>query len=88
MQITQYTREEHEAFTTELMERLFKKYKQDFQPQKKTYWLTRKEVCQRLSVSYVTLNNWSHKGILIGYKVGNRVRYKSEQVEAALVKMG
>jgi len=86
IQITQYSREEHEDFIRKILVDLFKKHISSFEPQKKTYFLTRKEVCALLSISYVTLSAWGKSGILTPYKIGNRVRFKSSEVESALVK--
>ena len=46
-------------------------------------FLTRKEVCQMLNVTTVTLDNWRKKEILIPLKIGKRVLYKMEDVEKA-----
>jgi excisionase family DNA binding protein len=54
-----------------------------FKPQKKEY-LTRKEVSELLKVSLVTLNYWCKNGLLRSYRIGNRVRFKSAEIEAAL----
>uniref|UniRef100_UPI0039A72FAA helix-turn-helix domain-containing protein n=1 Tax=Ornithobacterium rhinotracheale TaxID=28251 RepID=UPI0039A72FAA len=49
--------------------------------------LTRKETAQMLSVSLVTLNNWRKSGVLIPYRIGNKVRYKENEVLNALQAM-
>lgn len=58
------------------------------EPQKPEKYITRREVSDILRVSVVTVSDWTRKGILIAYKVGNRVYYKSDEVENALVKKG
>ena len=58
--------------------------KRDFQPKDPTEWLTRKEVAEMLKISLVTLNEWTKKGVLTSYRIGNRVRYKSHEVEESL----
>ena len=50
-------------------------------------WYTRFETAKILSVSLVTLNAWAKNGILPCHKIGNRVRYKSEDIEKALIKI-
>ncbi len=57
-------------------------------PETQTGYLTRREVSQMFNICLVTLNDWTRKGILQGYKIGNRVYYKRTEVEASLVRKG
>ena len=51
------------------------------QPQpKEDKYLTRKEVCDLLKISVVTVHNWTKKGILNPLKIGNRLRFKESDV--------
>ena len=49
-------------------------------------WLTRKEVSQLFKVSLVTISEWSKPsvGILKPYRIGSRIRFKKDEVLAAL----
>ncbi len=47
--------------------------------------LTRKETCELLKINMTTLWNWTKKGKLISYGIGNRVYYKKEEVLNKLV---
>lgn len=47
-------------------------------------WLTSKEVCDLLKISHTTLHDWSQKGILQKNKVGNRIRFRYDQVLESL----
>lgn len=47
-------------------------------------YLTRREVCELLSITLPTLHEWTKKSILKAYRIGNRVLYKSHEVESAL----
>ena len=58
---------------------------QNFQPQKQPEYLTRKEVAAILKVSLVTLTDWNKKGVLKPYRLGNLIRYKSEEIDQALI---
>jgi excisionase family DNA binding protein len=58
---------------------------QNFQPQKQPEYLTRKEVAKILKVSLVTLSDWNKKGVLKPYRLGNLIRYKSEEIDQALI---
>jgi excisionase family DNA binding protein len=46
---------------------------------------TREEAANYFRISLPTLNNWSKSGILISYRLGNRVYYKQSEIESALV---
>lgn len=43
-------------------------------------WVTAKEVCELLKISHTTQNEWSKSGILVKHKVGNRARFRYDQV--------
>lgn len=46
--------------------------------------ITRDETAKLLGVSLVTLHNWTKANILIAYRVGNKVRFKENEVLASL----
>lgn len=46
--------------------------------------LTRQEVAKYFKVNISTIRNWTKKGILIKYGVGDRVFYKRSEIEEAL----
>ena len=56
------------------------------QPKEEGY-RTRKETAKMLNISLPTLNEYTKKRILTGYRVGVRVLYKQSEIELALVKM-
>lgn len=49
-------------------------------------WLNSKEVQDLLKISSVTLWNWSNNGILKTHKIGNRLRYRKDDVLKALTR--
>ena len=49
--------------------------------------LTREETAKMLSVSLVTLWDWTRKDLIPAYRIGNKVRYKKSEVSEALQKM-
>lgn len=57
----------------------------NFQPQLQPEYLTRKEVAKILKVSLVTLTDWNKKGVLKPYRLGNLIRYKSAELDQALI---
>ena len=50
-------------------------------------WLTGKEVCSLLKISHTTLHDWSGKGILKKNKIGNRIRYRHDEVLESLTRI-
>lgn len=59
-----------------------------FTPDKKSKsqerFATRKEVSERLRISLPTLNNLTKQGIAKSYRIGGRVLYKWDEIEAVL----
>ncbi len=49
-------------------------------------WLTIKDVCDLLNISAQTVHDWSDMGILVKYKIGRAVRFKSSELNEALVR--
>lgn len=49
--------------------------------------LTRTETAKYLKVDISTLHNWTKKGKLIAYGLGNRVYYKKDEIDEALVRI-
>lgn len=47
-------------------------------------WLTAKEVCDLLKISHTTLHDWSKKGIIKKHKIGNRIRFRHDEVLESL----
>lgn len=57
-----------------------------FTPVKEPYTLlTREETADKFSISIRCLHNWSKNGLLEPYTMGNRVYFRSDEVEEALV---
>jgi excisionase family DNA binding protein len=53
-----------------------------------TDYMARNEVARLFGISLVTVHDWTNKGILTAYKIGNKVFYKRVEVENALVRKG
>ena len=62
-------------------------FKKSFQPKHPTEYLTRQEVARLLSISLVTLYNWTKSNIITAYRIGNLVRYKRQDIENCLTKI-
>lgn len=53
-------------------------------PQPKTVLLTRKQVAEMLGISLPTLHAWGKSDILNPFRIGNKIRYKENEVLEAL----
>jgi len=51
---------------------------------KEPEFLTRNETSTILGISLPTLNEWTKSGIITGYRIGTRIRYKKEEVHNSL----
>lgn len=60
--------------------------KEKFEPKTPTEYLTRNELAELLKCDISTIHNWTKKGKLISYGIGNRVYYKRNEVENALLR--
>eukprot|EP01038_Epipyxis_sp_PR26KG_P004023 gene4023-5753_t len=49
-------------------------------------YMDRKEVAKFLKVSLVTVSAYTKEGLLTSYRIGKLIRYRSDEVEAALIK--
>src|SRR5688500_3754628 len=56
-------------------------------PKDQTQYLTRKEAAKVLSVSLPTLNEWTKSGLVQGYRIASRVRYKRAELETSLTQI-
>lgn len=54
---------------------------------KEAEYLTRNEVADMLKITLMTLNEWTNKGILKKHKIGNRVLFKKNEVEEAIIEI-
>ena len=59
--------------------------KNSFEPKSPTEWLTRQEVADMLKCDLSTVHNWTKKGKLKKYCIGDRTYYKRTEVESALI---
>jgi hypothetical protein len=69
------------------VEKVFITFKENFQPKTPTVWKSRKEVGEILSISLVSVDLWTKKGLLTAYRIGNKKRFKLTEVESALTKI-
>ena len=83
---TQLTPEQLQSTITDAVTTAFSK--QNNIPQKEDVeYVTRKEAAKILSVSLVTLNQWTKEGIIVGYRISSRVRYKKAEILNSLTQV-
>lgn len=58
-----------------------KEQKQEQQPNE---FLSRKQAAKLLGISLVSLNEWTKTGLIKGYRIASRVRYKRAEIETSL----
>lgn len=75
-----------EALLADLKTELQLFYK-SFQPVQQQEYLTREEVAEILKISMSTISEWNRKGILNPYRLGNTIRYKSNELDKVLIKI-
>ena len=59
--------------------------KKSMQPKAVEEYLTRCEAADMLKCDKSTIHNWTKKGKLIAFKIGNRVYYKRSQIESEMI---
>ena len=85
---TQLTSEQLQAAITEAVSLAISRNKVDTSnPFEDENYITRKDAAKILGCSLVSLNQWTKSGIIQGYRIGTRVRYKKIEVLNSLVKV-
>lgn len=86
-QVFNLTPKELKEQNASIIDAAFLKHADKFRPKEKVTYLTRKEVAAIFKISLVTVNDWNKLGILKPYRLGRLVRYKSDEIEAALTRI-
>jgi len=68
-----------------IIDNRFRKFLESFN--KGEELLSRKQVKERLGISYSTLNEYSKSGILTHYRIGSRIYYKWSEIVSAAKKV-
>ncbi len=89
-QIHDTVRRHKDVVTISVLEKIldqkFAELKKGQNQQSKVYY-TRKELATLFSCNLSTIYNWTVKGKLQSYAIGNRVLYKVDEVHDALIKL-
>jgi excisionase family DNA binding protein len=84
IQFIQITPEEQEDRIFKRVKAELEELKKDFQPKEPCEYLTRNEVRDLLKVDLSTVHNWTKRGKLKAYGIGNRIYYRRDEVKAAI----
>lgn len=85
IQFIQITPEEMKNSILEGMQYHIEKLRAEFQPKEPTTYLTRAEVAELLKIDLSTLHNWTKKGKVKAYGIGNRVYYKRDELYESII---
>jgi len=75
------------TITDKVLEGLENRLEQLQQKKRQEQLLTRTETAKYLKVDISTLHNWTKKGKLKAYGLGNRVYYKKDEIDEALIRI-
>lgn len=87
IQFIQITPQQLQDAIIEGMKTQLNELKSNFQPKVPNEYLTRQEVSKMLKIDLSTIHNWCKKGKLNPYGIGNRVYFKRDEVENAIVQL-
>jgi DNA-binding transcriptional MerR regulator len=87
IQLVGLTTKDLESLFSQAIKNELKSVKEHLQTKQPNNYLTRKEVAEMLKIDLSSVHNWSKKGILNPYQIGNRVYYKLSEVENAIIKL-
>ena len=87
IQLIQLTPNELQNAIIEGVNKQLKELKTHFQPKEPAELLTRSETSLLLKVNLTTLWNWTKKGKLKSYGIGNRVYYKRHEVMQSIINL-
>jgi excisionase family DNA binding protein len=61
--------------------------KESFEPKHPTQYMTRNEVAEMLKCDLSTLWHWQKKGKIKPYGIGNRIYFKRDEIEEAIISL-
>jgi len=71
----------------QIIAEVFKSFNMPVETTVENDFITREATAKRLGISLPTLNQYSKTGVIISYRLGSRIRYKANEVEASLLKV-
>ena len=90
-QITQVHNISSEDLKNEIVTNLVTELRKELQlmadnlkPKTNPEFITSKDACKILGVTLPTIASWRKSGIIIAYRIGNKVRFKKSEIENSL----
>ncbi|WP_430427416.1 helix-turn-helix domain-containing protein [Maribacter litoralis] len=87
VQLISITPQELQEVITAGVKKQLEEFKKDLGKSYQLDLLSRADVAKLLQIDLSTVHNWTKKGTLTSYGIGNRVYYKLEEVESAIVRL-
>lgn len=79
-----------EKFKKELLQKIGDQFDQlriEFEPKQPEEYLTRKQTAIIFKVNLSTLYNWSRRGLIKKYAIGNRIYFRRSEIEKSLIQI-
>lgn len=87
VQLISITPQELQEVITAGIQKQLEEFKKDLPKSYQLDLLSRTDVAKLLQIDLSTVHNWTKKGTLTSYGIGNRVYYKLEEVKSAIVRL-
>lgn len=88
IQVFQMSPEEFKELILSGIQLQIEELKKDFQPKQPDELMTRQQTADILKVDISTVYNYTKRGILLSYGIGNRIYYKRSEVQKAIIRIG
>ena len=85
--LSPFSLDELSANLLSLFEQALDKRFEQYTAPKSDEILSRKQAAEVLGISLPTLNEWTKEGIVKGYRINSRVRYKRSELDDALIQV-
>jgi hypothetical protein len=76
-----------EELITRVVKDQLQEFKRNVPTENPNELITRAEACTLLKINITTLWNWTKKGNIIAYGIGNRVYYKKGELMQSLIRI-
>ena len=87
IQLLQITPEQLQQAILDGVKKQLEDLKKEFQPKEPEIYMTRSEVASMLKIDLSTVHNWSKSGKLMPHGIGNRIYFKRNEVQNAIIKL-
>lgn len=85
--ITQITPQELEVLIENVLRKILNLKDQEPKSKAEPEFITRKEAAKILGITLPTLSDWTKRGIVKGYRIASRVRFKKDEIQNSIIQM-